>query len=249
MRFLDWLRSQPARRARQVRRQAGLRRRPRVLGSSGLPAEAELWVMQIEDALRRMEPRIRGDLSGLSCLPALARGEPPARPTARQRCGRRPVRVKPPPRAGPRRAAGPARYPAGDADGARAGEEVPDGDGVAGELEVGGAVDRDGRELGEADDGAAEGERDGLDDDLAGLGDELAGRGVRDGEADGVWLGADVGLGFGVAAPADVVAGRTSRYRANTATNSPASTRVDVRGRPVTVRSRSSGRCRARPRR
>lgn len=112
MRFLDWLRSQPARRARQVRRQAGLRRRPRVLGSSGLPAEAELWVMQIEDALRRMEPRIRGDLSGLSCLPALAaasrqpgplpgsdadgdlsglsrlpalaRGEPPARPATRQ---------------------------------------------------------------------------------------------------------------------------------------------------------------------
>jgi hypothetical protein len=36
-----------------------------VLGSSGLPREAELWIMQIEDALRRAEPRIRRDLPGL----------------------------------------------------------------------------------------------------------------------------------------------------------------------------------------
>jgi hypothetical protein len=76
-------------------------------------------------------------------------------------------------------------------------------------LEVGAAVVGDGRALGGAVEGAGEGERDGLADDLAGLGDAV--RGVRDGEGDWVWVGADVRPGSGDTAPAGVVAGRTSR--------------------------------------
>jgi hypothetical protein len=47
--------------SRRVRRQAGIRTWTRPLGSSGLPAEAEAWVMQIEDQLRRMEARLRAE--------------------------------------------------------------------------------------------------------------------------------------------------------------------------------------------
>ncbi|MBV9205297.1 MAG: hypothetical protein JO037_07805 [Actinobacteria bacterium] len=44
-------------------------------------------------------------------------------------------------------------------------------------------------------------------------------------------------------------AGRTRRYRASTATNSPLTTIVEVRGRPVMTRSRPAGRWRGQPRR
>jgi len=47
--------------SRRVRRQAGIRTWTRPLGSSGLSAEAEAWVMQIEDELRRMEARLRAE--------------------------------------------------------------------------------------------------------------------------------------------------------------------------------------------
>jgi hypothetical protein len=90
---------------------------------------------------------------------------------------------------------------------------VPDGDGLAGGLEVGGAVEDDGRAVGDAGEDPGEAGRDGLDDDLAGLGDELAGRGVRDGDGgrDGAWLGAELVPGSGDTAPAGGLAGRTSR--------------------------------------
>jgi len=47
------------RRTRRIRRQAGIRTWTRPLGGSGLPAEAEAWVRQIEDELRLIEVRLR----------------------------------------------------------------------------------------------------------------------------------------------------------------------------------------------
>jgi hypothetical protein len=47
--------------SRSVRRQAGIRSWTQPPGSSGLSAEAEAWVMQIEDQLRSMEPRLRAE--------------------------------------------------------------------------------------------------------------------------------------------------------------------------------------------
>jgi hypothetical protein len=173
-----------------------------VLGGSGLPKEAELWIMQIEDALRRAESGMRGDFPGLN---RPAPGPLPGGAVT----GRGRYRAGPLPGQPGRYQASPGRYPECDADGARAGEEVPDGGGLAGGLDVGGAVVGDGRALGDAVEGAGEGERDGLADDLAGLGDAV--RGVRDGEGDWVWAGADVRPGSGDTAPAGVVAGRTSR--------------------------------------
>jgi hypothetical protein len=96
---------------------------------------------------------------------------------------------------------------------------VPDGDGLA--VRVGLAV-REGL-----------GDRDGV-----GTGEDLTG-------GAGV---VDVGAGFACRVcctmPADT--GRTRMYSASTARNSPIMTRVEVRGRAVTARSRSRGRCRVR---
>ena len=59
MPFLGRIQNQSRARARQVRKQAGLRPWTRALGSDGLPAEAEARIMEIEDELRRAEARIR----------------------------------------------------------------------------------------------------------------------------------------------------------------------------------------------
>jgi hypothetical protein len=48
------------RRTRRIRRLAGIRTWTRPLGGSGLPAEAEAWVRQIEDELRLIEVRLSG---------------------------------------------------------------------------------------------------------------------------------------------------------------------------------------------
>ena len=47
--------------SRRVRRQAGIRTWTRPLGGSGLSAEAEAWVMLLEDQLRNMEARLRAE--------------------------------------------------------------------------------------------------------------------------------------------------------------------------------------------
>lgn len=64
MRFFDlWRRGAPSRARRSLRRQAGIRcqfRRP--IGSDGLSGRAVAFVEQIEDDLRRAEPRISAEL-------------------------------------------------------------------------------------------------------------------------------------------------------------------------------------------
>lgn len=55
-------RGRAARRAAQARRRAGLRTLTRRLGTAGLPAETEAWVIEVEEALRQAEPRILDDL-------------------------------------------------------------------------------------------------------------------------------------------------------------------------------------------
>jgi hypothetical protein len=62
MRFLDRFRSRPAGRVRRLRRRAGLRTWTRALGTAGLSAEAEEWILGVEESLRRAEPRIRDEL-------------------------------------------------------------------------------------------------------------------------------------------------------------------------------------------
>src|SRR5215472_13564015 len=79
--------------------------------------------------------------------------------------------------------------------------------------------------------------------DCAGLGDRVA-VGDTVGEGDGL-----AGLTVGCTIPAGADTGRTRTYRASTARNSPMSTRVEVRGRPVMRRSRWRVRCRAQRRR
>lgn len=84
----------------------------------------------------------------------------------------------------------------------------------------------------------------------AGLGTDRAGPGDRVGPgADDAGLGVVAGLTAGGADSAGAAAGRTRMYRASTAANSPLSTIVEVRGRPVTRRSRPAGRWQGRPRR
>jgi hypothetical protein len=58
------------RRGRRIKRQAGIRTWTRPLGGSGLPAEAEAWVMQIEDELRISEARITNGAPELEPSPA-----------------------------------------------------------------------------------------------------------------------------------------------------------------------------------
>jgi hypothetical protein len=60
--FLSRIRNESRSRSRRLRRRAGLRTWTRALGSDGLPAEAEAWIMEIEEELRRAEARIRGEL-------------------------------------------------------------------------------------------------------------------------------------------------------------------------------------------
>jgi hypothetical protein len=94
------------------------------------------------------------------------------------------------------------------------------------------------------DDGTVDGE--GLDpDEEPGVGVGCWRRGVGDGLAGRVRAGADV-WPAGTEAPAGAGTGRTSRYRANTPTKSPHSTRVEVRGRRLMKRPRWSGRYRVR---
>ena len=62
MPFLSRIRNESRSRSRRLRRRAGLRTWTRALGSDGLPAEAETWIMEIEEELRRAEARIRGEL-------------------------------------------------------------------------------------------------------------------------------------------------------------------------------------------
>jgi hypothetical protein len=62
MRFFSQLRSRPARRAGRLRRRAGLRTWTRALGTAGLSADAEAWILGVEESLRRAEPRIRDEL-------------------------------------------------------------------------------------------------------------------------------------------------------------------------------------------
>jgi hypothetical protein len=62
MRFLDRLRSRPAGQARRLRRRAGLRTWTRTLGTAGLSAEAEAWILTLEESLRQAEPRIWDEL-------------------------------------------------------------------------------------------------------------------------------------------------------------------------------------------
>jgi hypothetical protein len=89
------------------------------------------------------------------------------------------------------------------------------------------------------------------------LGDGLAvlvGAAVCDGAGDhdrvGVGNGVTgpVGVGVGFAGVPAVAgdAGRTTTYKASTPRNSPMSTMVDVRGRPLMTRLPSRGRCQAR---
>jgi hypothetical protein len=122
---------------------------------------------------------------------------------------------------------------------------VPDGPAEAGWLDVGDA-DGDGLGLADAGDG------DGLGADGEGVGEWLVRRCVGVGLA--VCVGGCVAAGV-VADEADPVStdgGCTRSQRANTARNSPISTRVEVRGRrpkKLTRRLRSRARCRARRRR
>ena len=83
----------------------------------------------------------------------------------------------------------------------------------------------------------------------------LVGVAVRDGAGDhdrvGVGAGVltgPVGVGVGFAGVPAVAgdAGRTTTYKASTPRNSPMSTMVDVRGRPLMTRLPSRGRCQAR---
>jgi len=60
--FIGRIRSQSRSRARQLRKRASLRTWTRALGSDGLPAEAQAWIMDIEEELRQAEARIRGEL-------------------------------------------------------------------------------------------------------------------------------------------------------------------------------------------
>jgi hypothetical protein len=62
MRFLHQLGSRPARQARRLRRRAGLRTWTRPLGTAGLSPGAEAWILDVEEGLRRAEPRIRDEL-------------------------------------------------------------------------------------------------------------------------------------------------------------------------------------------
>lgn len=59
MRLFRRLRSAPAARARHLRKRAGLQTWARPLGTSGLPAEAEAWVAEIEHGLRQEASRLR----------------------------------------------------------------------------------------------------------------------------------------------------------------------------------------------
>jgi hypothetical protein len=52
-------------------RQAGIRTWTRPLGGSGLPAEAEAWVMQIEDELRMSEAQVNDGASELERISAI----------------------------------------------------------------------------------------------------------------------------------------------------------------------------------
>jgi len=61
-------------RNRRLRRQAGIRTWTRPLGGSGLPAEAEAWVMQIEDQLRMTEARISDGAAELERGPVIRVG-------------------------------------------------------------------------------------------------------------------------------------------------------------------------------
>lgn len=88
---------------------------------------------------------------------------------------------------------------------------------------------------------------------MGGDGDGLGVGELRDGRGDGVrvragaGLGRALGLGGGAGTTADdglaCGAGRTIRYSASTAANSPLSTMVDVRGRPVMPHPRWRRRC------
>jgi hypothetical protein len=57
------------RRNRRIRRKAGIRTLTRPLGGSGLPAEAEAWVTQIEDELRMSEAQVRDGAAELERNP------------------------------------------------------------------------------------------------------------------------------------------------------------------------------------
>jgi hypothetical protein len=86
--------------------------------------------------------------------------------------------------------------------------------------------------------------------------------GERDGEGDRDGVGTDrVGVGdevgvelcwtpdWPVLADSDTGIGRTRKYRARMARNTPEMIRVEVRGRPLTRHPRWPGRCRGRRRR
>jgi hypothetical protein len=60
--FSGRIRNQSRSRARQLRKRASLRTWTRALGSDGLPAEAQAWIMEIEEELRQAEARMRGEL-------------------------------------------------------------------------------------------------------------------------------------------------------------------------------------------
>lgn len=141
----------------------------------------------------------------------------------------------------------PAGVVYGDGVGVGVGEDEPDvevvGDGCW-PIEGGGVVGAGARSwLGDAlADRVGDGDRVGPGRRVL---DGRAGLGHVAGLRDHAGLG-DAGAVLGVpcAFPAGVaVAGRTTMYSASTARNSPATTRVEVRGRPVTRRSRSRGRC------
>jgi len=60
--FFGCIRNQSRSRTRQLRKRASLRTWTRALGSDGLPAEAQAWIMEIEEELRQAEARMRGEL-------------------------------------------------------------------------------------------------------------------------------------------------------------------------------------------
>jgi hypothetical protein len=124
-----------------------------------------------------------------------------------------------------------------------AGSPAPSGNG----LTAGDAPDDTGLgvSLGWGDDELGTGRvGDGFAERLAGAdGDGVGDRVTRGAES----VGVGVGLGPDWAGPAG--GGHTQMYKANTATNSPMSTNVEVRGCLLTRRLRSRGRCRGRPRR
>jgi hypothetical protein len=60
--FFGRIRSESRSRARLLKKRAGLRTWNRALGSDGLSADAQAWIMEIEEELRRIEPQIRGEL-------------------------------------------------------------------------------------------------------------------------------------------------------------------------------------------